>query len=321
MNKITIFLNLGMQGLGTKTFPEIDLNDTLDSFLDIVKNKEGALGVEWIRMGMGKVLTGTRFGKFKLSDLGLYNEITLWAALRLNGGAEQKSQFDAKKVQLFGGSVKYSQCSICINNGLNGALKCGDSYCSACMKYLINHQKGSQAKLSCIKCKSEIDGMLAFEIASFTAKEKAAADKAFFRNGLKLADSQMSECVHCKEIVMKQPLNGNKLSCHKCKKYTCQICKLAWINANANNKQFCGNDVCDPSIMYQTFLDFAQEKEVGGVKVTNTRFCPSCLKVNIHGIACRHITCPCGYQYCHICLQDYTNHVNECKVQDRKSVV
>lgn len=202
-------------------------------------------------------------------------------------------------------------------------LKCGDSYCTACMKYLIDHQTKSQcaAKLSCIRCKAEIDSTLAFEIAAFTAQDKGAADQLLFRNGLKLPDSMMSECAHCSEIVMKQPTNGNKLCCHKCNNFTCQICKLKWINANGDNKQFCGNTVCDPSIMYQTFLDYAVEKEINGVMVTNTRFCPQCLKVNIHAIACRHITCPCGYEYCHICLQNYKAHQSAlCQVHPQQKI-
>ena len=86
-----------MQGLGTKTFSNIDMKDTLDSFLDIVKNREGAVGVEWIRTGT-KVLTGTKFGKLSLADLGFYNEINLWASLRLKGGSDEKTQFNIEKV-------------------------------------------------------------------------------------------------------------------------------------------------------------------------------------------------------------------------------
>lgn len=120
MNKITVFLNLGMQGLGTKTFNDVDLNESLDSLLDKVKNREGAIGVEWIRTGT-KVLTGTKFGSLTLADLGFYNQITLWASLRLKGGAEQKSQFDATKVTLL--ILVLITCDNCLHNKYNHKIR------------------------------------------------------------------------------------------------------------------------------------------------------------------------------------------------------
>mmetsp|Transcript_13638 Transcript_13638/g.21437 ORF Transcript_13638/g.21437 Transcript_13638/m.21437 type:complete len:340 (-) Transcript_13638:205-1224(-) len=324
MNTITLFLNLGMQGLGTKTFHGVPLTETVSELLLRIADQEGALGCDWIRSSVGKVLTGAKSGKFVIgSDLGFYNEMTLWGSLRLKGGAEAKSQFDDQKVKNFGGSVAMQSCVLCMLNGKNAKMPCGCVYCTSCMNRVIERASKQEcaSEISCVLCKASINSVLAYEVAVYSNVQKAAVDQLLFRNGLKQPDSDISECASCKNLIMRQGQNGNKLQCMACKKHTCQICKLLWINANADNKTFCGNSVCDPSGMYQTFLDHAEIKDIYGVKVTNTRFCPKCLRVNIHGEACRHIKCHCKHEYCHICLQDYGSHQEElCKVAEQQKI-
>eukprot|EP01084_Bolivina_argentea_P240155 403530_1 len=73
-----------------------------------------------------------------------------------------------------------------------------------------------------------------------------------------------------------------------------------------------------------SIINIGKEKEISGKIVWDRRVCinKDCREVNVHKSACRHITCRCGAQYCHWCLQDWKKHNGTyCSVKGKKKKI
>lgn len=65
----------------------------------------------------------------------------------------------------------------------------------------------------------------------------------------------------------------------------------------------CGNEECGGEDPCLRTLHEAEIKDMIGVDTPSTHACPTCGMLIEHTVACKHMVCPCGTQFCFICLK------------------
>eukprot|EP01084_Bolivina_argentea_P042409 78190_1 len=344
MAKINIFVYMGMGGRGTSTF-HVSPNRLVSAFIQDVVDKEGALGVRIICLN--KSLEPNRNGKdLTLADYGVYNNITMHAALRLKGGAAEgpsATVFDIPEVTKLGAEVLCDPAKPngpkgdCIIGGSEGCyesnipkakLACGCIRCADCMQHYTKTQINNSlvVKLHCGDTShgnSYIDIGLAFAISHLSPDERNELVSKMASHQFQRPDSMMSYCPNgkCQKFVFREDSTKSRVECGVCHKFMCWKCKK---EHKGKQDDHCGNDGCDSTAFITMLMSEAVMKEISGVQVTDRRICTNndCCAVNIHETACKHMTCAkCKHQYCHICLQNWKGHNNSlCKVAAEQEI-
>eukprot|EP00488_Nonionellina_sp_1-RS-2012_P001508 TRINITY_DN2436_c0_g1_i1.p1 TRINITY_DN2436_c0_g1~~TRINITY_DN2436_c0_g1_i1.p1 ORF type:complete len:345 (-),score=92.06 TRINITY_DN2436_c0_g1_i1:140-1174(-) len=336
---------MGMGGRGTSTF-QVDPTITVQSFLDMVIAKEGAVGIRIVTMG--KQLAPTRNGKeLTLADYGVYEGLNMHAALRLKGGAEGPSvsqHFDIKEVETIGATVVcnpqkpngtkgdciFGRSDGCYEDNVPKAkLDCGCILCADCMKWHVDQNIMSDTNPTVVLVcgdtshNKQIDIALGYAVAGLTPDERNVRNAKLAEHQFKRPDSMIKYCPHgkCKEFVFRENSNITRVECGVCHQFMCWKCGQIYKGKQAGH---CGNDLCDDAAYITLHLCEAKIKDIGGIKVTDTRICTNkqCCAINIHAQACKHMTCKkCAHQYCHICLQDWKGHQSPlCKVAPEQPI-
>ncbi|XP_056006518.1 uncharacterized protein DDB_G0292642-like [Ostrea edulis] len=102
--------------------------------------------------------------------------------------------------------------------------------------------------------------------------------------------------------------------CTICTDYKfCIKCKDTWEDGHKCNSKHAAE--------IQKILNEAAQKTISfcGVEgVPSTRMCPSCNRLIEHDSMCKQMTCPCGTQFCFVCLTLCKNSVLQCSVYSAK---
>ena len=113
----------------------------------------------------------------------------------------------------------------------------------------------------------------------------------------------IQECPGCLSLCERMNKKDKRLICRICTKDEdqrfefCWMCLHEWKTSGTEN---CGNEECngeDPRL--RTLRDAPKKKVIG----VSTRACPTCGTLIDHTEACKHMVCPCGTNFCFICLK------------------
>ena len=116
----------------------------------------------------------------------------------------------------------------------------------------------------------------------------------------------IQECPGCHSLCERLNNKHKRLICSICTKDKgrrfdfCWLCLHEWKTSGVDK---CGNEECggeDPRL--RTLRD-TPAKRVIGVLTPSTRACPSCGTLIEHTELCKHMVCPCGTNFCFICLK------------------
>jgi len=164
---------------------------------------------------------------------------------------------------------------------------------------------------------------LAYAVGGLTIGERNALNAKMASHQFKRADSLIKYCPRgkCQQFVFRENAASNKVECGVCHSFMCWKCAKEY---KGTQEGHCGNEFCDDAAHITLHLAEAKEKDLNGVKVTDTRICPNkkCSAVNVHNSACKHMTCKvCEHQYCHICLQNWKTHdSSQCHVAPEQTI-
>lgn len=116
----------------------------------------------------------------------------------------------------------------------------------------------------------------------------------------------IQECPGCHSLCERKSKKDKRLICPICTKKSdrrfdfCWNCLHEWKGSGTDK---CGNDECSNEDPRMKILRDAPIKQVVGVKTPSRRACPTCGMLIEHMRACKHMVCPCGTQFCFICLK------------------
>ena len=115
----------------------------------------------------------------------------------------------------------------------------------------------------------------------------------------------IQECPGCNSLCMRNNPKDKRLICILCTKEKgrrfdfCWNCLHEW---KLDGTDKCGNQECDGEDPRLKILRDAAKKKVVGVETPSIRACPACGSLIYHTEACKHMVCPCGANFCFICL-------------------
>jgi len=207
-----------------------------------------------------KQLQAIRNGKvMTLADYGVYNNLTMHAALRLKGGAEGPSvgSFSFAEVEKLGAIVVCNpskpnngtgkcifRMSDAENNVPKAKLKCGCVWCADCMKIYVNQQIDNNlaVTLSCGDTShgKNIDVALAYATAGLTNNERNALNAKMASHQFKRDDAIIKYCPYgkCQQFVYRENAALVKVECGVCHKFMCWKCGKEY---KGKQEGHCGN--------------------------------------------------------------------------------
>lgn len=122
-----------------------------------------------------------------------------------------------------------------------------------------------------------------------------------------LNKSGMQECPNCQSYCERKSKKDIRVICPICSRKKgralyefCWFCLRVW---KTSGQKECGNLNCSGEDPRKKILRECPEKDVIGVKCPAVRACPKCGMMIEHKEACKHMDCPCGQQFCFICLK------------------
>jgi len=116
----------------------------------------------------------------------------------------------------------------------------------------------------------------------------------------------IQECPGCGSLCERLNKKDKRLICRICTKDKgrrfdfCWNCLHEW---KTSGTEKCGNEECSGEDPRLRILREATMKDVVGVQTPSTRCCPMCGMLIEHLAKCKHMVCPCGTQFCFICLK------------------
>lgn len=116
----------------------------------------------------------------------------------------------------------------------------------------------------------------------------------------------IQECPGCQSLCERFDKKDKRLICRVCsadKKRRYEFCWTCLHEWKSSGTQKCGNEECDGEDPRLRTLRDCPVKKVIGVDTPSTRSCPSCGTLIAHVEACKHMACPCGTNFCFICLK------------------
>ena len=282
---------------------------TVDEFFKLVEKKTGIPPEELRAIHAGKELRQGQ-GK-KLSDYpAIQNDSTLFLVMRLPGGFDEKQLDEAAELTDEPDMITWDDDP----EGKRAKMPCGhaispDSLTAYCRSLLT----AGKFQFICpyvdrtnnARCNTEWTYVEVRRFGVLTKDERKFFETKISENYLQKAMG-IQECPGCHSLCERQKTTDKRLVCRICTKVKgkvfefCWNCLHEWKTAGTDK---CGNEECggeDPRL--RTLRD-APMKKVVGVETRSTRACPSCGMLIEHTEACKHMACPCGVQFCFICLK------------------
>eukprot|EP01084_Bolivina_argentea_P156122 272068_1 len=322
-----IFIKFDMNGKSTVTISDLLPTTTIASLKQKVADKEGSNMVDGVRLIYG----GKQLSKddLTLADYNIQKEATLFAVLRLLGGAQAKAgkvhQFDQKKVeklklikignQVTDITVSTAKCGICFDEKPVARLHDGHHICADCMTGQCRARVfNGHASIKCpVSCAKEIPSNVAFTVAGLDDDEYKEFELQLNKNTMCFKSCPNKKCG---QFIIKE-VQGMRVKCPKCKAYEfCWACLGRW---KSQDNADCGNPTCSIVASALNALEESWRERVEHGKTISKmeqvpliRCCPNpaCLRLNEYSDKCKHMTCDgktgCQHQYCQACLKKWT---------------
>ena len=208
---------------------------------------------------------------------------------------------------------KTYECDICCDDMIPieqlYIFDCGHKYCQSCCYDHIHAQIfNGNVFMNCCShgCTHIITYEEVYQIIKIREERNIEQDQELIKRYerflvKKYLDSQTNSrsCPKCGTEVLGDP-NRPEIHCQseKCLKENYRFCFNC--NCQWHEKQTCAE--------YQEWkrINDQSDKEFKTWAQKNTRPCPKCGSNIEKNRGCNHMTCPCGYQFCWLCMQEYT---------------
>ena len=154
------------------------------------------------------------------------------------------------------------------------------------------------------RCNKEWSYIDVRRFAVLTKDEQKEFEMQISENYLRKAMG-IQECPGCHSLCERLDKKDKRLICRVCTKEKgrrfdfCWNCIHEWKTSGTDK---CGNEECDGEDPRLRILREAPIKKVVGVNTPSRRACPACGMLIEHTKHCKHMVCPCGTQFCFICL-------------------
>ena len=155
------------------------------------------------------------------------------------------------------------------------------------------------------RCNTEWSYIDVRRFAVLTPDEQKEFETKISENYLRKAMG-IQECPGCHSLCERLDKKDKRVICKICTKQKgrrfdfCWNCLHEWTTAGTDK---CGNDECSGEDPRLRILREAPLKTVVGVQTPSRRACPTCGMLIEHLTQCKHMVCPCGNQFCFICLK------------------
>ncbi|XP_028402932.1 uncharacterized protein LOC114525716 [Dendronephthya gigantea] len=305
-------LQLFVKGLeGKNNVYQIHKDAKTDDLFRKIKEKSG-IPVDELRLLYGPKQLET--GKY-LSDYHVENNSTLYLVLRLKGG-----MMDENQKQLDGDvELTYEPDMITWDDdpdNLRAKMPCGHAigpesltaYCRSLLtagKFQFHCPYLGPNNTS--YCGKEWDYVDVRRFAVLTEEERREFEKKLSENYLRKAIG-IQECPKCKSFCERKSKKDRCVRCPVCtvkekKGFDfCWFCLHEWQGSATNAK--CGNTDCTGHDPRLKILQECPKKEIVGVAgCPSRRACIKCGLLIEHIRNCKHMKCPCGQEFCFICLK------------------
>ena len=156
-----------------------------------------------------------------------------------------------------------------------------------------------------LRCNKEWSYIEVRRYAVLTAKEQKRFETLISENYLRKSMG-IQKCPGCSTLCERMNSKEKRVICRICTKDKgrrfefCWHCLHEWKTESITK---CGNEECSGEDHRLCILGEAPEKYVVGVKTPSRRACPTCGMLIEHTAQCKHMACPCGTQFCFICLK------------------
>ena len=237
----------------------------------------------------------------------IINMSTLFMVLRLHGG-ETKQLDDMVELTEEPDMITWDDDP----NDLRAKMPCGHAispesltvYCRSLVtagkfQFLCPYVKDN------VRCNREWTYIEVRRFGVLNAEEQKLFETKISENYLRKAMG-IQECPGCNSLSQRINKKDKRLICPICtsdkgKRFEfCWTCLHEWKSPGTEK---CGNEECDGEDPRLRTLRESPDKKVIGVDTPSTRACPSCGTLIAHTEACKHMVCPCGTNFCFICLQ------------------
>eukprot|EP00483_Globobulimina_turgida_P013455 UN13479 len=234
-----IFIKFDLNGRSTVSISSLLSTNTIGELKQRIRDKEGSDMIEGVRL----IYAGKQLSKDNatLADYNIQNNATLFAILRLLGGANpaagQDCEFDDEKVQnlkmikigheIVNIKLKNGTCEICSDELKLAVLHNNHSICAKCMRgHCYAKVFNGDSTIKCpISCQKEIPPVVAFTVAGLSDDEWKEWELQINQNA-----ACFKSCPNwkCGQFIMKET-EGQRVLCPKCKAYEfCWVCLLRW---------------------------------------------------------------------------------------------
>jgi hypothetical protein len=184
------------------------------------------------------------------------------------------------------------ECSGCLEMTSCIRFCCNSILCKECFP---NYFHSRDYKLKCLICSKILAPENFFVTAEFLASLNQLDETAMMARNI---DFQICTCG---AYAINSTMYA-KQKCDNCQRWMCFFCNNDWDDTkNMKNTQYTCTVNClwETKITYQLVkLEFNRD-----MKVPNRRCCPKCQKCGSYDQKCKYHKCPCGYEFCFICLK------------------
>jgi len=319
-------IQIFVKGIGGKTLAYTIHEDALvHELFKMVNMKEGIPIPEIRLIYAGKQLEEQKDGKTNtLRDYGIKKESTLYLVMRLRGGMEEKAYGPDDMVETTE-EVDMITWEDSPDNP-RAKMPCGHAitpesltqYCRSILdanKFIFYCPYVGKTVTPHVYCRQEWPYVIVRRLALLSDVEIKYFEEKISENFL-LKASGIQKCPKCESFCQRIDTKNKRVICTYCSKETkkryefCWSCLHDW---NGPGIDKCGNEECtgiDPRL--STLKQCVKKTVVGVAKVPSIRACPKCGMLIEHTSACKHMVCPCGAQFCFICLKEKSGTTWSC---------